>query len=73
LPTATGNGIEPAATNEFEVALAVALGLEVAVDGAADEVLPAAAPELLADAPHPARTTTAPPARAARMQLDLLI
>jgi len=81
LPTAIGNGMDPAATNEFEVALGVpevAPALAV-TDGdppdavLADEVLPDAAPDVLADAPHPASAITAAPARTARGDLYLLM
>src|SRR5271157_1182950 len=77
LPTATGKGIDPADTNEFEVALGVAPVLAVAeTDPPAaalpDEVLPDAAPDVLADAPHPASAITATPARTARADLYLL-
>jgi len=73
-----GNGIEPADTNEFEVALGVALVLAVTEgDPLAgllpDAVLPDAAPDVLADAPHPASAITAAPARTARADLYLLI
>ena len=76
-----GNGIDPADTNEFEVALGVAadaLALAVAEGDPpaavlADEVLPDAAPDVLADAPHPASAITATPARTARADLNLLM
>ena len=85
LPTAMGNGIDPADTNEFEVALGVpevAPALAV-TDGdppdavlsdevLADEVLPDAAPDVLTYAPHPASAVTAAPARTARRDLYLL-
>jgi len=73
--------MDPAATNEFEVALGVpevAPALAV-TDGdppdavLADEVLPDAAPDVLADAPHPASAITAAPARTARGDLYLLM
>ena len=83
LPTAMGNGIDPADTNEFEVALEVAPPLGVA-DGdppapvlpdavLADAVLADPAPDVLADAPHPASAITAAPARTARADLYLLM
>jgi hypothetical protein len=70
-----GYRVEPVATNEFDVVPGVALGLEpvLALDVAADDVVPEAASELLADAPHPARATTAVPARTARADRNLLI
>src|SRR5580693_7192945 len=74
LPTAMGNGIDRADTNEFEVARGVAPVLAVAEGDPPDAVLPDAvlpdtalpdtvlpdavlpdaAPDVLADAPHPA-------------------
>jgi hypothetical protein len=81
LPTAMGNGIDPADTNEFEVALGVPNTLALAVaegdppaavladEVLADEVLPDAASDVLADAPHPASAITAAPARTARAVL----
>ena len=80
LPTATGNGIDPAGTNEFEVALGVPEGeleLAAAEGDPPDEVppdeLPPEAPDVLADAPHPASAITATPARTARADLNLLM
>jgi hypothetical protein len=80
LPTAMGNGIDPADTNEFEVALGVPSALALAVAEGdppaavlADEVLPDAASDVLADAPHPASAITAAPARTARVDLNLLM
>src|SRR5580704_1301071 len=81
LPTAMGNGIDPADTNEFEVALGVP-EVEPALAGTEGDpldgvlpagVLPDAAPDVLADAPHPANAITAAPARTARADLYLLM
>jgi hypothetical protein len=71
-PTAMGYRGVPV-TDELEVVAGVALGLELALDAMADAVVPEATPELLADAPHPARATTAVPARTARADRNLLI
>jgi hypothetical protein len=74
LPTAIGNGIDPAVTKEPGLAVGVAVafvvpgGLEAApagLGGAADDV-PAAEP-------HPASAITAAPARTARADLYLLM
>jgi hypothetical protein len=78
LPTAMGNGIDPADTNEFEVALGVAPVLAVAAGDPLAAVLPVgvppdAAPDVLAAAPHPASAITAAPARTARADLCLLM
>jgi len=77
LPTAMGNGTDPADTNEFEVALGVpgVTPVLAVTDGdLLGAVLPAAVPpDVLADAPHPARAITAAPARTARTDLYLLI
>jgi hypothetical protein len=81
LPTATGNGIDPADTNEFEVALGVpeaAPPLAVTEEDPLAEVLPAGVPpdaalDVLADVPHPASAITAAPARSARADLYLLM
>jgi len=81
LPTAMGNGIDPADTNEFEVALGVpgvAPVLAVTEGDPPDEVLPVAvlpdaAPELLVDAPHPASAITAAPASTAWADLYFLM
>jgi hypothetical protein len=74
LPTAMGKGTEPVVTSvfELELGLEVAPGL-VVLEVAADDVLPAAAPELPADAPHPARVTTAAPTRTARADPNLVM
>jgi hypothetical protein len=82
LPTAIGNPIAPAGTTWSEVAgplaLAVAAGLEAALDEAPAAGVPAAgvpfaaAPGVLADA-HPASATTTAPANAARADLYLLM
>jgi len=77
LPTATGNGIDPAATNEpglavgvaAAVALAAPAGLEAAPAGLFDD----AADDVPVAEPHPASATTAAPARTARTDLYLLI
>ena len=76
LPTAMGNGTDPADTNEFEVALAVAAGvpaLAVTEGERPAAVLLDAVPDVLADPPHPASVITAAPARTARAELNLLI
>src|SRR5271165_323912 len=78
LPTAMGNGIDPADTNEFEVALGVAPVPAVAEGDPPDAVLPdavlpAAAPDVLTDAPHPASAITAAPASTTRANLYLLM
>jgi hypothetical protein len=79
LPTATGNGIDPAATNEPEPGLAVGVaaaigltapaGLEAAPAGLFDD----AAADVPAAEPHPASAITAAPARTARADLYLLM
>jgi hypothetical protein len=68
-----GYRVEPAATNGSEVVPGVALGVELALEAAADDVVPEATPELLDDAPHPARATTAVPAKTARADRNLHI
>ena len=76
LPTAMGNGTDPVGTNEFEVALAVAAGVPAlaATEGEPPAaVLLDAAPDVLADPPHPASVITAAPARTARAELNLLM
>jgi hypothetical protein len=72
-PTAMGYRREPVPTKAFEVVTGVAPGLELALDAVADDVVPEVTSELLADAPHPARATTAVPARTARADRNLLI
>jgi len=69
-----GNGIDPADTNEFEVALgfAPALALTAGLEdppGVLPDATPDATPDVLADAPHPASAITAAPARTARADL----
>jgi hypothetical protein len=71
-PTAMGYRVEPV-TDELDVVTGVALGLELALEAVANGVVPEAAPELLADAPHPASPITAVPARTARADRNLLI
>jgi hypothetical protein len=77
LPTATGNGTDPAGTTEFEVALefAPALAVTAGLDDPPARVLPDATPDavpdVLADAPHPASAITAAAARTARADLYL--
>jgi hypothetical protein len=72
-----GNGIDPVATSEFEVApgFAPALpgtaGLEDPPAGLLPDAPPDVAPDVLADAPHPASAITAAPARTARADLYL--
>ena len=78
LPTAIGNGIDPFATNEFEVALGVAApvlpepaGLDPPL-AEAPPAAPPAAPDVLADA-HPASAITAAPAITARADRNMLM
>jgi len=81
LPTAMGNGIDAADTNEFEVALGVpGVAPVLAVtegdppgEGLPAAVLPDAAPDVLVDAPHPASAITAAPASTARADLYFLM
>src|ERR1700676_3633571 len=69
LPTAMGNEIEPVGTNAFEFAFGVVTGLALAVE----EVPLDTATDLLAEALHPARATTAATARTALADPNLLI
>jgi hypothetical protein len=80
-PTATGNGIEPAATTEpgLAVGVATAVGLVVPFAPVVPVALEAAPAGLLDDAddvpaaePHPASATTAALARTARADVYLL-
>jgi hypothetical protein len=75
LPTATGNGIDPAATNEPEltVGVAVALAAPSGLEAAPAGVFDAAAADVPAAEPHPASAITAAPARTAREDLYLLM
>jgi len=76
-PTATGNGIEPAATTEpglaVGVAAAVAPVVPAALDAAAAGLLDDAADDVPAAEPHPASATAAAPARTARADVYLLM
>ena len=80
-PTATGNGTDPAATEEPELAVGVAAPLVVPAGFEADPAELEAAPARLCDAatdvpaaePHPASAITAAPARTARADLYLLM
>src|ERR1035438_1502516 len=69
LPTAMGKEIEPVGTNAFEFAFGVVTGLAFAVE----EVPLDGGTELLAEALHPARATTAATASAALADPNLLI
>ena len=79
-PTATGNGTDPAATEEPGLAAGIAAPL-VAAGLEADPAELEAAPARLCDAatdvpaaePHPASAITAAPARTARADLYLLM
>jgi hypothetical protein len=80
-PTATGNGIEPAATTDpgltVGVAVAVAPDVTGALEAAPAGLLDDAAADVLAAdvaaaEPHPASTTTAALARTARADVYLL-
>jgi hypothetical protein len=71
-----GNGIEPVGTNAFELAVGVLTGVAVAlgeVPLALEEVPLDGGTELLAEALHPARATTAATASAALADPNLLI
>jgi hypothetical protein len=76
-PTATGNGIDPAATTEPGLAVGVAAGaglvvpvvLEVAPAGLLDD----AADDAPAAEPHPASATRAAPKKTARAHVYLLM
>jgi len=76
LPTATGNGIDPADTTEPGLAAGVAppvalvapAGLEAAPAGVLDP-----AGDVPADEPHPASANTAAAAKTARADLYLLM
>jgi hypothetical protein len=84
-PTATGNGIEPAATTEpglpADVTVGVAVGVAAGVAPVVPVALEAAPAGLLDDAaddvpaaePHPASTTTAAPEKTARVDVYLLL
>ena len=76
-PTATGNGIDPAATTEPGLAAGVAAGVALVVPVAL-EVAPAgllddAADDVPAAEPHPASATTAAPEKTARADVYLLM
>jgi len=77
LPTATGNGIDPAATNEpglaVGVAAAVALAAPAGLEAAPAGLFGDAADDVPAAEPHPASAITAAPARTARADLYLLM
>jgi len=74
-PTATGNGIDPAATTEPGLAVGVAVALVVAVtlEAAAAGLLDDAADDVPAAEPHPASATAAAPTRTARADVYLLM
>jgi hypothetical protein len=76
-PTATGNGIDPAATTEpglaAGVAAGVALVVPVVVEMAPAGLLADAADDVLAAEPHPASATTAAPRKTARADVYLLM
>jgi hypothetical protein len=76
-PTATGNGIDPAATTEpglaAGVAAGVALVVPVALEVAAAGLLDDAADDVPAAEPHPASATTAAPKKTARADVYLLM
>jgi len=76
-PTATGNGIDPAATTEpglaVGVAAAVALVVAVTLEAAAAGLLDDAADDVPAAEPHPASATAAAPTRTARADVYLLM
>jgi hypothetical protein len=76
-PTATGNGIDPAATTEpglaAGVAAGVALVVPVAVEMAPAGLLADAADDVPAAEPHPASATAAAPTRTARADVYLLM
>jgi hypothetical protein len=76
-PTATGNGIEPAATTEPGLAVGVAAGVApvvpVAFEAAPAGLLDDAADEVPAAEPHPASTITAAPKKTARADVYLLL
>jgi len=81
-PTATGNGIEPAATTDPGLAVGVAVAVTPVVPDAL-EAAPAGLPDDAADdvpaadvptaEPHPASTTTTALARTARTDVYLLM
>jgi hypothetical protein len=76
-PTATGNGMDPAATTEpglaAGVAAGVALVVPVAVEMAPAGLLADAADDVPAAEPHPASATTAAPRKTARADVYLLM
>jgi hypothetical protein len=76
-PTATGNGIDPAATTEpglaAGVAAGVALVVPVAVEMAPAGLLADAADDVPAAEPHPASATMAAPRKIARADVYLLM
>jgi hypothetical protein len=72
-PTATGNGIDPAATTEPGLAAGVALVVPVALEVAPAGLLADAADDVPAAEPHPASATTAAPRKTARADLYLLM
>jgi hypothetical protein len=80
-PTATGNGIEPAATTEPGLPVDVTNGVAAGVAPVVPVTLEAAPAGLLDDGaddvpaaePHPASTTTAAPEKTARADVYLLL
>jgi hypothetical protein len=72
-PTATGNGIDPAATTEPGLAAGVALVVPVALEVAPAGLLDDAADDVPAAEPHPASATTATPKKTARADVYLLM
>jgi hypothetical protein len=76
-PTATGNGIDPAATTEPGLAVGVAAGVAlvvpVAVEAAPAGLLADAADDVPAAEPHPASATATAPRKTARADVYLLM
>jgi len=76
-PTATGNGIDPAATTEPALAAGVAAGVAlvvpVAVEMAPAGLLADAADDVPAAEPHPASATMAAPRKTTRADVYLLM
>jgi len=79
-PTATGNGIDPAATTEPGLAVgvagvagAVALVVPVALEAAPAGLLDDAADDVPAAEAHPASATTAAPRKTARADVNPLM
>jgi hypothetical protein len=74
-PTATGNGIDPAATTEpgLAVGVAAAVVVPVGLEAVAAGLLDDAADDVPAAEPHPASATAAAPTRTARADVYLLM